>query len=220
MVHGIGGRREFYRPIHSQLTPSSDPVAVARAFRDHFGLSELYLADLDAIAGMPPACHVYTELHSLGFRLWVDAGVRETRTAQLLAEAGVATIVLGLETLAGPDVLAEACTQWGWQRVVFSIDLKDGVLLGNVAAWSQPDARSIAAQAVSLGMRRLLVLDLARVGVGVGLGTEKFCAELVSAYPDVEVTPAAEYGARTTCNGCITPASTPSWSPRHCTMAV
>jgi phosphoribosylformimino-5-aminoimidazole carboxamide ribotide isomerase len=46
---------------------------------------------------------------------------------------------------------------------------------------------SIAAQAVGLGVRRLLVLDLARVGGGAGTGTDALCARLAAAYPEVEV---------------------------------
>src|SRR5436189_130791 len=41
--------------------------------------------------------------------------------------------------------------------------------------------------AVALGVRRLLVLDLARVGMGRGTGTESLCAELAAAHPEVQV---------------------------------
>ena len=46
-----------------------------------------------------------------GFRLWVDAGVRRRRDVEALAEAGVGGLVVGLETVAGPDVLGEARKQ-------------------------------------------------------------------------------------------------------------
>ena len=38
-----------------------------------------------------------------GFRLWVDAGVRTVTDAIRLANAGVAVVVIGLETVRGPD---------------------------------------------------------------------------------------------------------------------
>ena len=78
---------------------------MARAFREQFGLTELYLADLDAIAGGDPALAAYAELKADGFRLWIDAGVRAMDRVRLLADAGVEGIVVGLETVAGPDVL-------------------------------------------------------------------------------------------------------------------
>ena len=49
-------------------------------------------------------------------------------------------------------------------------------------------AGTIAEQAIALGVRRLLVLDLAHVGVGQGLGTEPLCRMLRAKYPTLEIT--------------------------------
>src|SRR5260370_28271087 len=97
VVRGIGGRRWEYRP----LTPECDPVRVALSFRQRFGLEELYVADLDAIAGKPAALTVFADLHDAGFRLWVDAGVTNAASAEVLFAAGIETLVAGLETVAG-----------------------------------------------------------------------------------------------------------------------
>jgi phosphoribosylformimino-5-aminoimidazole carboxamide ribotide isomerase len=186
VVRGVGGRRHEYQPVVSRLTPSKAPTDVARALRDHLGLSEMYLADLDAIGGAEPAWKLYEELHRAGFSLWLDAGLRDAPGARALAAAGVEGVVIGLETIRGPADLAAACADLG-DRVVFSLDLKGGEPLGNLAAWQRPDARGIAAQAVALGVRRLLVLDLLRVGEGGGLGTEALCAALATDHLGVEV---------------------------------
>ena len=95
VVRGIAGRRREYRPIVSRLTSSADPVEVAEAFRDHFDLSHLYLADLDAIAGKSPAVALFRDLGERGFHIWVDAGVRDLDRAAQLAETGIAGIVIG-----------------------------------------------------------------------------------------------------------------------------
>ena len=186
VVRGVAGRRREYRPVVSGLTTSSRPLAVARAFRAHFGLSELYLADLDAIAGADPALGVYADLKADGFALWIDAGARQTERVHLLADAAVTRIVVGLESVAGPEVLAQACAAFG-DRIVFSLDLKDGAPLGDTAAWGTFNAEAIAAQVVALGVRRVIVLDLARVGVAGGVGTEPLCGRLAKAYPDLQV---------------------------------
>ena len=55
VVHGVAGRRDEYQPIVSRLTNSARPLDVAKALREHFGFDQLYLADLDAIRGLPPA---------------------------------------------------------------------------------------------------------------------------------------------------------------------
>jgi phosphoribosylformimino-5-aminoimidazole carboxamide ribotide isomerase len=187
VVRGVGGRRQEYRPIVSQLTNSCHAVDVARAFRDQFGLTELYLADLDAIAGESPALTLYAELQSMGFRLRVDAGVREVADAQPLAALGVEVIVAGLETLSGPETLGKLCREFGGDRIQFSLDLMDGRPLGHLSAWDGADARAIAARAVGLGVRRLIVLDLARVGGKSGPGTEQLCTHLARTFPALEV---------------------------------
>jgi HisA/HisF family protein len=186
VVRGLAGRRHEYRPIVSSLTPSCQPADVARVLRARFGLEEFYLADLDAIEGGRPAWEVYAELAAEGFRLWVDAGVREVRRAEAVAGVGAERIVVGLETVGGPADFAECVGRLG-ERVVFSLDLRADQPLGGGQAWEAPDAWGIARQAVELGACRLLVLDLARVGVGTGTGTEELCERLSRAYPEVEI---------------------------------
>jgi phosphoribosylformimino-5-aminoimidazole carboxamide ribotide isomerase len=185
VVRGVAGRRREYRPVVSSLCGSSKPLDVARAFRTHFALSDLYVADLDAIDGGDPAFLTYADLLGDGFRLWIDAGVREMKRVCHLAAAGAERIIVGLET-AGPAVLAEACRAFG-ERIVFSLDLKGGAPLGDTAAWCASDAEGIVEKAVALDVRRLIVLDLAQVGVAAGTGTEKLCARLTAAHPDLEV---------------------------------
>jgi len=187
VVRGIAGRRAEYQPIISRLTSSTQPLEIARAFRDHFGLTELYLADLDAIAGRRPAFDVYANLRADGFRLWVDAGIRHAADGDVLDFAGIEGIVAGLETLAGPTVLEELCRYLGSSRIVFSLDLKHGGLLGNRLAWQSSDPLALARQAVACGVSRLIVLDLAHVGVGGGTGTLELCRRLMTTFPAVEI---------------------------------
>ncbi len=126
---------------------------------------------------------MYRGLRLAGFRIWVDAGLRQAQQGQRLAAAGVQSVVAGLETVAGPEVLEQLVDRLG-RRVVFSLDLRAGEALG---AWGQREPWDIALNALRRGVRRLLVLDLARVGQGQGTGTEELCARLAAAYPDVEI---------------------------------
>jgi phosphoribosylformimino-5-aminoimidazole carboxamide ribotide isomerase len=186
VVRGIGGLRHEYRPIVSQLTTSTAPLDVALAIRRQFGLADLYIADLDAIAGGLPALATYAGLRAAGLRLWVDAGLRYAAAAASLPEAGVDVLVFGLETLHDPSELARACDRYG-PRVVFSLDLRDGEPLGDRKAWEHGDAASVVEQAVAAGARRLIVLDLTRVGTCAGVGTEVLCQRIVQSHPSVEV---------------------------------
>ncbi len=187
VVRAQAGRRQDYQPIRSRLTDSSQPQAVATALRDRFGFTELYVADLDAIAGAPPALATYRALRSLGFRVWIDAGVRAVASIQPLIAAAVEKIVVGLETVAGPQALAGIYHRATPDKIVLSLDLKEGSPLGDLGHWLHPDAWSIATEAIAIGVRQIIVLDLAQVGGYGGIGTENLCQQLASQYPEVAI---------------------------------
>jgi phosphoribosylformimino-5-aminoimidazole carboxamide ribotide isomerase len=178
VVRGVGGRRSEYRRVVSSLCASAAPVEIAEAFRREYGVDELYLADLDAIGGAEPAWPVYEALTAAGFVVWVDAGVRTAQDGLALASAGVG-VVIGLETAEGPHVVEALAGE----RTCFSLDLRGGEPL---RPWGG-DAWAIASEAIARGARRVLVLDLMRVGEDGGVGTESLCARLASAHPDVEI---------------------------------
>ena len=67
VVRGVAGQRDEYRPVESSIAPSSNPVDVAIAFRETFGLNRLYIADLDAILRSEPNLLVYGQLQQEGF---------------------------------------------------------------------------------------------------------------------------------------------------------
>jgi phosphoribosylformimino-5-aminoimidazole carboxamide ribotide isomerase len=186
VVRGIAGRRSEYRPLVSRLTPSCFPATVADVLHVHFGITTFYLADLDAIAGGPLPRDTVSVLHDRGYRVWLDAGVTDKARAVAVAECGVANIVVGLETIRSLDELADIVALFG-ERVVFSLDLKAGQPIGNVESWRAASAFDVAEQAVANGVQRIIVLDLLRVGVGEGTGTEALCERLVAAFPQVEI---------------------------------
>ncbi|MGL4553577.1 MAG: HisA/HisF-related TIM barrel protein [Gemmataceae bacterium] len=164
VVRGVGGRRAEYRPLPSLRSAREQAAALGA---EH-GVREFYLADLDAIAGRPPATGLYADL-AASFRVWADAGVRSA------AARGPWRTVVGLETASGPGVIEPGDC--------FSLDLRDGRPMGT---WGG-DVWGIAAAAVEAGATALLVLDVARVGTAAGPGTEALCAALRAAHPGVEL---------------------------------
>jgi phosphoribosylformimino-5-aminoimidazole carboxamide ribotide isomerase len=193
-VRAVAGRRAEYRPLVSRLTQSTDPRIVAGAFRRHFGLTELYLADLDAIAGAQPNWALFADLRADGFRLWVDAGVRTGKDAARLIEAGIEIVVCGLETLSGPNELCNSIGTATPVRIAFSVDLRGGQMLGS-AKWG-PSPEMAAERAIEYGVRRMILLDLERVGVGSGTGTESLLARLTARFPAVEFVVGGGVGGR------------------------
>jgi phosphoribosylformimino-5-aminoimidazole carboxamide ribotide isomerase len=104
-----------------------------------------------------------------------------------LLSAGVKSIVAGLETIRGPEVLSGLLKEVSPSRLVFSLDLKNGEPLTALTEWWGRDAYTIAVHSLAVGVKRLLVLDLANVGGGGGTGTEDLCLRIRNAYPDVEL---------------------------------
>jgi phosphoribosylformimino-5-aminoimidazole carboxamide ribotide isomerase len=172
-VHAAGGDRAHYRPLSSVWHPgSADPRDLAEAYKRKYQFDtplELYLADLDAITrASPPDLRLYADLAAVGLRLWVDAGASSGSDPGPWLAAGAEVAILGLETLAGPDALSEAVDRWGPGRLLFSLDLRAGRPLSTLSAWGTVDPLEIASLAWDLGVTRLLLLDLARVGSGSG----------------------------------------------------
>lgn len=176
VVRGVAGNRATYRPIESGLVDGSDPVVVANALIREFGFDELYLADLDAIQGHAMAASTYAQLQACGLRMWVDAGISHVAAAAgLLDAAPVERIIVGLETLPGWGALESMLESIGPDRLVFSLDLKQGRPMSVATDWSSGNPWQIAVAAVERGVQRLIVLDLAAVGVRQGLATLELC---------------------------------------------
>lgn len=184
-VHARGGDRNHYRPVRSILHDRSDPVGLARAYRDRLGLDAVYVADLDAIAGGEPDLRLVHALSQLGVSVWIDAGLREARSAAPLVDSGASVVVAGLETLREPGALDEMVAQFGADRVAFSLDLRNGQPL--VATTWGDDPLRIASLVAEQGAGAMIVLDLARVGAGAGVGTLGLIASIRRARPTLDL---------------------------------
>lgn len=210
-VRAVAGIRANYEPVTSILHEGSDPVSLCRAYRDRLGLHEVYVADLDAIAGDLPSIRLVNDLArperdplrtlpavqtptavgswgNGGLKLWLDAGVRDVPDIRPLLESGASVVVLGVETLRGPSALRRIVCEAPPERLALSLDLRNGVpILDPRADWGTADPRMLAKRAIDLGVRRLILLDLARVGTGMGVGTVPLLAELRQSHPEIEL---------------------------------
>jgi HisA/HisF family protein len=184
-VHAVRGRRERYRPLRSGLVPGSDPLRVARAFRHELELDELYVADLDAIAGGPLHRDALAAL-ARDARLIVDAGVTDAAAVRALSKLGAARVVVGTETLADPAALARLRAELPDARLVLSLDLRGERVVSRAAGLRRLGAADALALLVQSGVREVVVLDLARVGSGAGPDVA-LVRELCARFPDLEL---------------------------------
>lgn len=186
-VRGIGGHRDRYQPLQSRLTLSHDPSVILRTLRDHFNVDTFYIADLDAIlTGSANSC-LLAELTEPDVHLIVDAGVRSVDDLRRLNDLGVDSIIIGLETLPGPDTAHEFLQCLDSDRLVISLDLKNGRPLTPLPDWQQQDATTLACTFFDAGYRRMILLDLAAVGTSRGIPTLPNCSDIRRMLPDVEL---------------------------------
>lgn len=176
-VHARGGDRARYAPLVSRVAPWAPPgdaVAIAAAY-GALGARSIYVADLDAIEGRAPqdslvrACSLAASEHG-GARMWIDAGIATAAdVARWLAVPGVEQIIIGLETVAGLDAVADVVRAATPLRAAFSVDLRDGVPLTRDPALRGLSPIDVARAAVRAGAASVVLLDLARVGGGSGV---------------------------------------------------
>ncbi len=176
VVRAIGGRRDEYRPVESRLCSSSKPLDIACAFRDVYGIEQLYVADLDAIRGGLLHAEAIAALAKAGFRLTLDAGFRAAADLGSVSDLGVECFVAAVESLADAGELDHFVEQVGATRVRFSIDLAGGVPLAepsrwNRMKWTEAAPVELASQAEAAGIAQLIVLDLHTVGTQQGPST-------------------------------------------------
>lgn len=191
VVRGVAGRRDEYRPIRSVLAADARPRTVAKGLAE-IGFREVYVADLDAIAGAEPDWASLEQIARCGLSLWLDAGLSDVDHARAVldfADRGVAIsgLIAGLESLPELELLGELLAIVGPQRLVFSLDLRAGRPLTGIDQWQTAAPLEIARFALKTGVRRMIVLDLARVGVGQGVGTEALCREIHELEPGCQL---------------------------------
>jgi phosphoribosylformimino-5-aminoimidazole carboxamide ribotide isomerase len=187
VVRAVGGRRELYAPVRSKLTDSTDPKTVAEVLLAAAGVNELFVADVDAIQGHRPRIGWVKELTARGVKMLIDAGLRTAADAKPVADVG-ATVVAATETLRTTDELMALVGSYGPDGVVLSIDLRNGRLLGTDSGFGSWDDPLAAVEAATvLGVRRVIALELARVGTGVGPGTVALCERIRGRFPAVEL---------------------------------
>jgi HisA/HisF family protein len=163
VVHAVGGDRTAYSPIASPFGAADDPVAIARGLLATTGSPDLYMADLDAIAGIGNHFELVRGLsYALpGATLWIDAGFSDVADCAFWLPLG-ATLVIGSESLLAVDDWRNIYGAFG-ESVVLSLDYGTDGIRGPEPLFSDP----------ALWPLRLIAMDLTRVGTDTGPNVER-----------------------------------------------
>jgi phosphoribosylformimino-5-aminoimidazole carboxamide ribotide isomerase len=185
VVHAVQGQRARYRPVRSRLLSGHEPLEVAAAFRARLGLEELYVADLDAIAGGPGQDALIADL-AAGSRVAVDAGSGDAAAVGRLRDLGVQRVVVGTETLVDATTLGALLAEVAPLPLVLSVDLVAGRVLSADPVLADLHPLDVLSRLSSCGVREAIVLDLARVGTGGGPPLALIAA-ICQRFPTLEV---------------------------------
>jgi len=196
VVHGKAGQRASYQPIQSVLADNAEPFKICQSLQQHFGFTDLYVADLNAIAGGVANVKEIAQLLNTEINIWLDAGTAtltalEKLSCQIPFEL-LAHVIIALECCPKPQDLEQVFEAVGPTRAVFSLDLKGGQLIVpdqsmGASLWQHMDAIGVARKAVEIGFRKMIVLDVAAVGGGQGVRTLSLTKKLADKFPDLEI---------------------------------
>jgi len=169
-VHARSGERENYQPVVSVLTDNAEPLSVAKAFHEKLDLSELYIADLDAIQGRGHHRALISHLaqHS-EMSLIVDAGASDVTSALQVLDTGASRVIIGAETLASWGMLLAIGAAIPAHRRVFSLDMRAGQILSRCLELSVSTPMEVLSRLHQADWREVILLDLARVGTQAGI---------------------------------------------------
>ncbi len=182
VVHAKKGERENYGPVESVLTPSKDPLIIGEVFRDLFSFKEVYIADLDAIQSSWALNNfsVFEKLSSLDLGLMVDCGIDSLEKAKATLALGANKVVIGTETLPSLKQYEDIVKGIGEEKVVLSLDLKDGKLLGEVSKEVEEDPLKLLKKVSKIGAKEIIILELSKVGTSGGI-PEKIVKKVLKA---------------------------------------
>ena len=162
--------RLFQGDFDQETVFSDDPLSMALSWQEQGG-HRLHLVDLDgAVQGKPVHLDVISAIvRGLDIPVQVGGGIRDLAAAAAWLEAGVDRVVIGTAAVRDPDMVQEICRKHGSQRVVVSVDAKDGLVA--LQGWTEATnitVLELAHQMAQIGVVRLLYTDIARDGALTG----------------------------------------------------
>jgi phosphoribosylformimino-5-aminoimidazole carboxamide ribotide isomerase len=161
----------LYQGDYSQETVyADDPVQVALRWQN-LGASRIHIVDLDgARSGNPDNLDVVQRIvNAVQVPVQMGGGVRTLDTAHRILDTGVHRVMLGTVAVREPQIVHDACAQFGSEAVVVAVDSKDGQVA--VSGWtsaSQIQATDLVASMIEAGVQTFLCTDISRDGTLAG----------------------------------------------------
>jgi phosphoribosylformimino-5-aminoimidazole carboxamide ribotide isomerase len=183
-----GGRcvRLYQGDYEKETAYGTDPVTVAEAFAAA-GAPWIHVVDLDAArSGIAENLEVVAAIARAvapGVRIEVGGGIRDQVSAETMAAAGVARVVIGTAAVENPQLVKELARD---HRVAVGLDARDGD--AKVRGWTEPSGHTVLDLATwyeDAGVEALIVTDIGRDGTLAGPDVEGLAHLLESTTLDI-----------------------------------
>jgi len=149
---------------------ADNPADMARKWAAA-GAEYLHVVDLDgALAGKSVNLEVVSNIVKVAnIPVQLGGGIRTLANIEQVLQAGVSRVILGSVAVRSPELVREACRQFGSQIVV-GIDARDGQAA--VDGWEVSGgvgAEELAKKMVEAGVARIIYTDISRDGTLQGV---------------------------------------------------
>ena len=159
VVHAVGGNRQNYKAIESNLTSSAAPFDVIDGFLGIHHFESIYIADLDALENdgehfdlIRSICKRYSMMS-----FWLDCGTQLIEQYIHLNLENL-RLILSSESISSLSTFISILDKHPRKDFILSLDFKEGRLLGSNELLSLDEHR----------LDDVIVLNLSEVGTGRG----------------------------------------------------
>jgi phosphoribosylformimino-5-aminoimidazole carboxamide ribotide isomerase len=144
-----------------EIRPEGPALSTSKGFSETLQVSNDLPINLRRLAEIRAAVSIPIQF---------GGGIRTLDDVAQVLDLGAARVVLGTVAVRRPEVVAEAMTQFGVERIVVGIDARDGwVAIHGWREASALDALTVARRMRDLGVERAVYTDIGRDGILAGV---------------------------------------------------
>ena len=165
-VSGKSGERETYKPLETVFHELASPVEIAKSLKDA-GAVRIYIADLDSIENRESNFDVTRKVNKY-IPVMLDCGSKNVSDVGKALEVAD-KVIIATETLKDIDDLKVIFDKFDRNRLIISIDIKDGKIFSKYLNINMGD---FIKKIEELNPQEVILLDISQVGTEKGVNEE------------------------------------------------
>ncbi len=151
-----------------------DPVEIAQGFKN-LDIKFIHIIVLvGAKEGRPMNFILIAVIgRKTGLDIQTGGGIRTFKDAEKILNSGIKRVILGTSALKNPDLVEKLVSKFGADRVVVSVDTKDGIIMAK--GWTESSDLTLEETLKKLrktGLEILIFTDVRRDGMLKGINSE------------------------------------------------